>query len=86
MPDVPLAMSDRIEGRILVSLRVLVDSSGNVMGTLMEKSGPNKDLANLADQAAREWKFEPADEQTTRVWILTFAFTRDGVTARATAV
>lgn len=86
MPEVPLAMSDRIEGRILVSLRVLVDSSGNVMGTLMEKSGPNKDLANLADQAAREWKFVPADEQATRVWILTFAFTRDGVTARATAV
>jgi TonB family protein len=85
-PDVPRALRDRIQGRILVRLRVLVDSSGNVVAALMENPGPNRNLANLADEAAREWKFAPADDETTRVWILTFAFTRDGVTARATAV
>ena len=41
---------------------------------------------SLADGAAREWKFAPVDEQGNRVWVLTFAFTREGVTARATAV
>ena len=85
-PDVPQALRDKIEGRILVTVRVLVDPSGNVMGILMEKPGPSSDLANLAGEAAWEWKFVPAEKQDTRVWILTFAFTQDGVTARATAV
>jgi outer membrane biosynthesis protein TonB len=65
---------------------VLVDSSGTVMATMMEKPGPNRNLANLADQAAREWKFVPDELEANRVWVLTFAFTREGVTARATGV
>lgn len=85
-PDVPRAVRDKIQGRILVTVRVLVDSSGNVVAAMMEKAGPNKNLASLADGAAREWKFAPAEEQGNRVWVLTFAFTREGVTARATAV
>lgn len=85
-PEVPDALLEKIQGRILVTVRVLVDSSGNVMAAMVEKGGPNRNLANLADEAAREWKFPATDEQATRVWILTFAFTRDGVTARATAV
>jgi len=85
-PDVPRAMRNKIQGRILVTVRVLVDDSGDVVAAMMEKTGPNKNLANLADGAAREWKFAPAEEQANRVWILTFAFTREGVTARATAV
>lgn len=85
-PDVPQALINAIDGRILVTVRVLVDSSGDVMAAMVEKAGPNRNLANLADAAAREWKFAPVEEQATRVWVLTFAFTRDGVTARATAV
>lgn len=85
-PDVPRALSEKIQGRILITVRVLVDPAGNVMAAMVEKAGPNKSLANLADQAAREWKFAPEDTEGNRVWILTFAFTRDGVTARATAV
>jgi outer membrane biosynthesis protein TonB len=71
---------------MLVKVRVLVDASGDVMAVLMDSAGPNRNLANLADQAAREWKFAPADNGDTRVWILTFEFTQAGVTARATAV
>lgn len=85
-PEVPRALSEKIQGRILVTVRVLVDPSGNVMAAMVEKAGPNKNLASLADQAAREWKFAPEDTEGNRVWVLTFAFTRDGVTARATAV
>jgi TonB family protein len=86
VPEVPRALSEKIQGRILVTVRVLVDESGNVMAALIEKSGPNPNLAKLADQAAREWKFVPDEYESTRVWILTFAFTREGVTARATGV
>lgn len=85
-PEVPRSVSEKIQGRIMVTVRVLVDPSGNVMAAMVEKAGPNKNLANLADQAAREWKFAPEDTEGNRVWILTFAFTREGVTARATAV
>jgi TonB family protein len=85
-PEVPRALSEKIQGRILVTVRVLVDPSGNVMAAMVEKAGPNKNLANLADQAAREWKFAPEATDGNRVWVLTFAFTREGVTARATAV
>lgn len=85
-PDVPPAIRDKIQGRIVVTVRVLVDPSGNVMAALMENPGPSENLARLADNAAREWKFAPAENQAARVWILTFAFTRGGVTARATAV
>ena len=86
IPEVPPALSEKIQGRILVTVRVLVDPSGNVMAAMVEKAGPNKNLANLADQAAREWKFAPEDTDANRVWILTFAFTREGTTARATAI
>jgi TonB family protein len=85
-PDVPQALSDKIQGRILVTVRVLVDASGNVIGAMTENRGPNSNLANLADAAAREWKFAVSENQTTRVWILTFEFTREGAAARATAV
>jgi TonB family protein len=85
-PEVPQSVRSKIQGRMLVKVRVLVDASGDVMAVLMESAGPNRNLANLADQAAREWKFAPAGNDATRVWVLTFEFTQSGVTARATAV
>lgn len=85
-PEVPQSLRSKIQGRMLVKVRVLVDASGDVMAVLMDNAGSSRNLANLADQAAREWKFAPADNDATRVWILTFEFTQSGVTARATAV
>jgi len=85
-PEVPQSLRSKIQGRMLVKVRVLVDASGDVMAVLMDNAGSSRNLANLADQAAREWKFAPADSDATRVWILTFEFTQSGVTARATAV
>jgi len=86
IPDVPRALREKIQGRILVTVRVLVDTSGDVMAAMIEKPGPNRNLANLADDAARKWKFVAAESSATRVWILTFAFTEEGVTARAAGV
>lgn len=84
MPDVPQAALERIRGRIHVTVRVLVAPSGEVIGTLMENPGPSKQFARLAEQAAGEWKFAPADMEDSRVWALLFVFSRDGVAARAT--
>jgi serine/threonine protein kinase len=86
IPDVPRKISNKITGRVLVTVRVLVDPAGNVIGTLMENPGPSKYFARLADKAAGEWKFVPSDNQAARVWLVRFAFSRDGITTRTTAV
>lgn len=83
-PIVPQDLSDKIRDPVDVTLRVLVDASGDVMGALMENPGRNKSLAKLADNAAREWKFAETEQEDPRVWLLRFEFTRDGVTASAT--
>jgi hypothetical protein len=62
-----------------------VDPSGSVAAVLPENPGPSKYFARLADNAAREWRFAETDKQSARVWLLRFQFTRDGVSARATA-
>jgi serine/threonine protein kinase len=82
LPVVPPAASSRIRGRLHVTVRVLVGPEGDVMGAMLESPGPNQTLADLAEQAAAEWKFTPA-KQKSRVWVLLFVFTRDGVKARA---
>lgn len=84
-PNVPQAIREKIQGRIRVTVRVLVDPSGNVVGALLDDPGPSKYFARLADTAAREWQFVPADNEDARVWLLLFEFTRGGVTVRATA-
>jgi len=83
-PEVPDKIRQDIQGRIYVTVRVLVDPSGAVTGALIENPGPSKYFARLADNAAREWQFVPADDDSVRVWLVTFLFTRDGVTTRAT--
>lgn len=84
-PELSQVARERIRGRVHVTVRVLVDPAGDVIGTLMDNPGPSKHFASLADQAAAEWKFVPADVEDARVWVLLFVFSRDGVTARATA-
>jgi hypothetical protein len=85
-PVIPQDISDKIRDPIDVTLRVLVDSSGDVVGALMEDPGPSKykSLARLADEAAREWKFAETEQEDARVWLLRFEFSREGVTAQAT--
>ena len=85
MPDVPPLAQARIRGRIYVTVRLLVDPAGDVIGVLMENPGPSRYFARLADSAAREWQFVPADEQDSRVWLVRFEFTRDGVATRVIA-
>jgi serine/threonine protein kinase len=82
-PNVPPDLSEKIRDPIDVTLRVLVDPAGDVMAALTEGPGRNKSLARLADDAAREWKFVETEQQTPRVWLLRFEFTREGVITTA---
>jgi TonB family protein len=83
IPDVPRRVRNTIRGHIKVAVRVTVDSSGNVVGETLENHGPSKYFARLATEAARKWKFAPADNQDSRKWLLRFEFTRGGVTGHA---
>jgi len=83
IPDVPRRNRDTIRGRIKVSVRVTVDSSGNVVNETLEKPGPSKYFARLATEAARKWKFVPAGNHGSRKWLLQFEFTRGGATGHA---
>ena len=83
IPDVPRRARDTIRGHIKVAVRVTVDSSGNVVDETLENRGPSKYFARLATEAARKWKFAPADNQDSRKWLLRFEFTRGGATGHA---
>ena len=85
IPDVPPAAGNRIRSSIKVTVRVLVDPTGEVVGQLLESPGASRYFARLAGDAAAEWKFAPADTRDSRVWLLRFEFTRDGATVQATA-
>ena len=77
LPDVLQSARDTIQGRIRVSVKVMVDPSGNVAGTTLDSAGPSKYFARLALQAAQRWKFAPAKVDGQGVpseWILRFEF------------
>jgi TonB family protein len=83
IPDVPRHARATIRGLIKVAVRVTVDSSGNVVDETLENPGPSKYFARLATQAARKWKFAPADDADSRRWLLRFEFSRGGATGHA---
>jgi serine/threonine protein kinase len=82
IPEISRQARDTIRGHIKIAVRVTVDSSGNVVNEVLETRGPSYYFARLATEAARKWKFVPAD-QDSRKWLLRFEFARDGVTGHA---
>jgi len=84
IPNVPRSARHTIRGHIKVAVLVIVDRSGNVIDALLENPGPSWYFARQAREAARKWKFAPADEQDSRQWLLRFDFNRKGATGHAT--
>jgi serine/threonine protein kinase len=84
-PDVSRVIQGKIRGHVKVTVRVLVDPTGDVVGEFLENPGPSKYFARLASDAAGGWKFVPADNRDPRVWLLRFDFTRSGARVNATA-
>ena len=79
LPRVSPSARDTIEGKIRVGVRVEVDSSGNVTGATLVTRGPSKYFARVALEAARNWKFTPAQVRGQAVasqWTLRFGFRR----------
>jgi TonB family protein len=85
IPDVPRSARGTIHGRIKVAVRVTIDSSGSVTDAVVDNPGSSKYFARLATEAARKWKFAPAETQDSRKWLLRFEFTRGGASGRASA-
>ena len=83
IPNVPRSARESIHGHVKVTVRVTVDRSGEVVDEAVEDPGSSKYFARVATEAARKWKFAPADNQDSREWLLRFEFTRDGTTGRA---
>ena len=81
LPDVPQSASETIHGTVEVSIRVTVDPSGDVSNATFDSPGASKYFANLALQAARDWRFKPAQvdgQAVSSVWILRFQIRQTG--------
>jgi len=79
LPRVAPSARKTIEGKIRVVVRVEVDPSGNVTDAKLSSAGPSKYFARLALEAARGWKFAPAQVRGQAVashWALRFGFRR----------
>lgn len=84
IPEVSRTARESIRGRISVTIRVVVDRSGNVIHESVEYPGSSRYFARKANEAAKKWKFAPVDTQEPRVWLLRFEFARSGATGHAT--
>jgi len=83
LPTVARSANETIHGHFRVVVRVVVNRSGKVIDESLEDAGPSKYFAKQASTAARDWKFDPADDHATREWLLRFDFSKDQVTAKA---
>jgi TonB family protein len=66
-------------------VKVNVDPAGNVVDTSLASAGPSRYFARVAQEAARDWKFAPA-QASSRTWNLDFEFRRSGTEVRPTQV
>ncbi|MGP8187516.1 MAG: TonB family protein [Terracidiphilus sp.] len=81
-PDLSPGALQTISGKVRVSVRLAVDENGTVTNASLESAGPSPYFANKALEAARRWRFKPAQHDGRAVasnWILNFAFTQGGV-------
>jgi TonB family protein len=77
VPSVPEKALRTIRGRVRANVKAIVDGSGNVTGVELASRCPSRYFANVALQAARDWKFGPGHGQ--RTWLLQFVFENTGV-------
>jgi TonB family protein len=82
IPAVSRSARESIRGEIKVAVRVTVDRAGNVVAENLEVRGSSRYFARAATEAAKKWKFVPAD-QNAREWLVKFEFSRSGVTGNA---
>ena len=76
VPGVPESALQTIQGKVTVTVKVHVDSAGNVANAEFQRRGPSGYFANFAMQAAKTWKFAAG---APRMWALEFVFRNSGV-------
>jgi len=76
VPIVPESALQTIQGKVRVTVKVHVDSAGNVANAEFQRRGPSGYFANFALQAAKGWKFAAG---APRTWVLEFVFGTSGV-------
>jgi TonB family protein len=88
MPEVSPSARRTIHGKIMVGVRVKVDSAGDVQTARIESGNVSKYFSRIALEAARNWKFSPAEagETDDREWKVKFGFSRARTEASATRV
>ena len=89
MPDVSAAANRTIRGKVDVVVRANVSADGAVEDARLEAHGPSRYFASRALEAARKWRFKPAQQDGRAVpslWTLRFQFRRSGPDVRATQV
>jgi protein TonB len=82
LPDVLPAAMESIQGKVDVSVRVKVDPSGEVSDAALDSPGSSKYFARVTLEAAKKWKFTPAQvdgQAVPTVWILQFEFKQSGI-------
>ena len=82
LPEIPPAALNTVTGRVRISVRVRVDSAGNVNQATVESPRASKYFTDRVLIAARAWKF-PAGE-APQDWVLQFDLMREG--ARVSSV
>ena len=81
MPDVSRRALHTIHGHVRVAVKLNVDPSGNVVRANLSSPGPSKYFARKSLEAAKNWKFAPAQmngEPVPSEWVVHFAFARAG--------
>jgi len=86
IPEVPAHARQTIHGRIRISIRVIVDGAGNVVGARADQAGPSRYFERLAIDAAKKWTFPPVDTPARRLKQIRFEFTREGVKGHAVSL
>jgi TonB family protein len=86
IPDVSSSARRTIQGHIKVRVKVDVDATGNVTSATLRDAGPSKYFSRVAEEAAKRWKFAPAQggQDEPRSWTLLFVFSRGGTEMSAT--
>jgi TonB family protein len=82
LPDVLPSAMESIQGKVDFSVRVTVDPRGDVSDAELNSLGSSKYFARVALEAAKKWRFKPAEadgQAVPSVWILQFEFTQTGV-------
>jgi TonB family protein len=79
LPDVSHNARNTIQGKIHVTVRVEVSSSGKVSSAVLTSPGPSKYFANRTLQAAQRWEFTPPQldgRVVSSTWLLRFRIGR----------